>query len=159
MIKKIRLETELTQKDFAEYFNIPVRTLQDWEGGRRNPPTYLVELIEYKLKKERMNMKEIRYELKTSKTEVEYRKKEQLKEGASEERDPSPELIETFESKQEALEELKKYRTEIHLMQGATNKYYHITEYYVEEAHYDSDGEWIGGGDILEFSEFPTIED
>ena len=42
----------MTQKDFAEYFNIPVRTLQDWEHGKRIPPPYVVELIEYKVKKE-----------------------------------------------------------------------------------------------------------
>lgn len=47
----------MTQKEFSKYFNIPVRTLQDWEQERRTPPEYVVELIEYKLEKERLNMK------------------------------------------------------------------------------------------------------
>ena len=37
-----------------EYFNIPKRTIEDWESERRNPPQYLVDLIEYKLKKEKL---------------------------------------------------------------------------------------------------------
>ena len=55
-IKNLRLNTRMPQKAFAEYFNIPVRTLQDWEGGRRIPPKYVIELIKYKLKKERVGM-------------------------------------------------------------------------------------------------------
>ena len=49
----------MTQKEFAEYFNIPVRTIQDWEAGRRTPPVYVVELIEYKIEKEILTMKEV----------------------------------------------------------------------------------------------------
>lgn len=50
-IKQIRLLTGLTQKDFANYFNIPVRTLQNWESGKRVPPSYVVELIKEKAEK------------------------------------------------------------------------------------------------------------
>ena len=46
----------MSQKDFAEYFNVPVRTLQDWEHGKRTPPEYVVELIKYKIEKEGMQM-------------------------------------------------------------------------------------------------------
>ena len=56
-IKELRETTGMTQKEFAEYFNIPVRTIQDWEGERRTPPQYVVELIEYKLEKENNKMK------------------------------------------------------------------------------------------------------
>ena len=56
MIKELRKRTKMTQKDFAEYFNIPVRTLQDWEHGRRNPADYLVELIKYKVERELLGM-------------------------------------------------------------------------------------------------------
>lgn len=55
-IKDIRLATNMTQKGFADYFNIPVRTLQDWEAEKRTPPAYVVELIKYKIKKERLGM-------------------------------------------------------------------------------------------------------
>ena len=51
-IKELRLATDMNQTSFARYFEIPVRTVQDWEGERRTPPEYLVKLMQYKLKKE-----------------------------------------------------------------------------------------------------------
>lgn len=53
-IKELRASTRMTQKAFAEYFNIPVRTLQDWEGEKRTPPEYVTELIKYKIEKEEL---------------------------------------------------------------------------------------------------------
>ena len=51
-IKELREAAKITQKEFAEYFNISRRTVENWECGRTNPPNYLVELMEYKLKNE-----------------------------------------------------------------------------------------------------------
>lgn len=51
-IKSLRKAAGMTQREFAEYFNIPLRTLQGWESGRFAPPPYLVPLLEYKLKTE-----------------------------------------------------------------------------------------------------------
>lgn len=51
-IKEIRQLIDMTQKEFGEYLNIPIRTLEDWERGVRNPPIYVIELINYKIKKE-----------------------------------------------------------------------------------------------------------
>ena len=51
-IKYIRLASGMKQGEFAKYFGIPLRTLQNWESGVRLPPEYLISLIEYKLKKE-----------------------------------------------------------------------------------------------------------
>ena len=34
----------LTQTGFAQYFNIPLRTVQDWCGGRRSCPPYVVAM-------------------------------------------------------------------------------------------------------------------
>ena len=53
-IKQMRMTAKMTQKAFAEYFNIPKRTIEDWESERRTPPEYLVELMEYKLKNEKL---------------------------------------------------------------------------------------------------------
>ena len=51
-IKKLRIRTRMTQKEFAKYFNIPQRTIENWEGRQRKPPPYVVELIEYKIRVE-----------------------------------------------------------------------------------------------------------
>lgn len=51
-IKQLREETGMTQKAFAEYFHIPKRTIENWEGGQNKCPEYLLELMEYKLRKE-----------------------------------------------------------------------------------------------------------
>lgn len=55
-IKDMRLQTGMTQKEFGEYFNIPVRTIENWETGKRNPPEYVAELIKYKYEKEGLGM-------------------------------------------------------------------------------------------------------
>lgn len=51
-IKELRTASGMTQQAFSEYFGIPKRTLEDWEGERRTPPEYLAKLVEYKLKHE-----------------------------------------------------------------------------------------------------------
>lgn len=45
-IKGIRSKLKMTQKELSEAcFDIPIRTIQDWESGRRTPPLYLIMLI------------------------------------------------------------------------------------------------------------------
>jgi DNA-binding transcriptional regulator YiaG len=51
-IKDLRTASGMTQKAFAEYFGIPKRTVENWEGGQRECPSYLLSLIAYKLEKE-----------------------------------------------------------------------------------------------------------
>ena len=46
-IKEIRAASGLTQKAFAELLGIPKRTIENWEGGQRQPPTYIVKLIAF----------------------------------------------------------------------------------------------------------------
>lgn len=53
-ILEMRKAVEMTQKAFSEYLNVPKRTLEDWENDRRRPPVYVVELIEYKLRNEKL---------------------------------------------------------------------------------------------------------
>ena len=53
-IKNLRKQTKMTQQQFSEYFNIPKRTIEDWESEKRTPPEYVVCLIKYKLKNERL---------------------------------------------------------------------------------------------------------
>lgn len=53
-IKELRKQTGMSQSQFATYFDIPVRTLQDWEQERRQPPEYLVRLMERLLRYENL---------------------------------------------------------------------------------------------------------
>ena len=55
-LKELRTATGMTQKQFGEYFGIPHRTIQNWEGGQRECPKYLLELMIYKLKNEKIDL-------------------------------------------------------------------------------------------------------
>lgn len=44
----------MSRQQFTKYFDIPYRTLQDWELENRKCPEYLTKLIEYKLANEGM---------------------------------------------------------------------------------------------------------
>ena len=58
-IKELRESTGMSRKEFSEHTGIPVRTLEDWEAGRRTPPEYIPRLLAYQLKyEELMNVKE-----------------------------------------------------------------------------------------------------
>lgn len=54
LLKLLRSETGMSQKRFAAYFKIPIRTYEDWERGIRKMPEYLLCLMAYKLKGEGM---------------------------------------------------------------------------------------------------------
>jgi DNA-binding transcriptional regulator YiaG len=57
-IKDLRTASGMTQKSFADYFGIPKRTIENWEGEQRKCPAYLLDLMEYKLIKEGIIKKE-----------------------------------------------------------------------------------------------------
>lgn len=50
--QELRNATGMSQTRFAEYFGIPRRTVQNWDLGLRQCPDYLIDLMEYKLRKE-----------------------------------------------------------------------------------------------------------
>ena len=50
--KELREQSGMTRTQFAEYFGIPYRTVQDWELDNRKCPDYLLKLMEYRLKNE-----------------------------------------------------------------------------------------------------------
>ena len=53
-IRRLREQTGMTRKDFSMHIGIPLRTIEDWEAGRRRPPEYIPRLIEYQLKYEEL---------------------------------------------------------------------------------------------------------
>ena len=54
LIIEIRKETGLSRKDFSEHLGIPLRTIEDWEAGRRTPPEYIPRLIKYQIEYEKI---------------------------------------------------------------------------------------------------------
>lgn len=51
---ELRNSTGMNRREFAEYFEIPYRTVQDWELGNRRMPYYLLRLMVYKVDKENL---------------------------------------------------------------------------------------------------------
>ena len=50
--KNLRKASGMNQREFAEYFNIPLRNIENWESGSRKCSQYLIDLMHYKLQKE-----------------------------------------------------------------------------------------------------------
>ena len=44
-IKEIREISGVSRAEFSRKYGIPVRTLEDWESGRRNCPNYVSSLL------------------------------------------------------------------------------------------------------------------
>ena len=57
-IKELRNSTGMSQSQFAAYFGISVRSIQEWEQERKSPPPYLVGLLKRILDFEYFNQKE-----------------------------------------------------------------------------------------------------
>ena len=57
IIKELRENIGLSRKEFSKHVDIPVRTIEDWEAGRRTPPEYIPRLIAYQLKYEELLQK------------------------------------------------------------------------------------------------------
>lgn len=49
-LKELREKAGLNRREFAEFFCIPLRTVEDWEAGRRKMPEYLMRLMQYKIR-------------------------------------------------------------------------------------------------------------
>lgn len=89
------------------------------------------------------------YELKNA--HIELKRKEDIYKGITTDQDWfEPTLIATFDDKEEALSELSINTS--YIRRGTRNLVI-FEEYYVEEAIYDEEGDWIGGGDILDYSD------
>lgn len=46
-IRAIRGISQLSQAEFAERYGISQRSVENWEGGQRRPPEYLISLLAY----------------------------------------------------------------------------------------------------------------
>ncbi len=55
LIRAIREYSGMDRKVFCEWLGIPYRTLQEWELGGRIMPDYVLRLIAYKVKMEKLS--------------------------------------------------------------------------------------------------------
>ena len=54
-IKELRESTGMNRKQFCEYFQIPYRTVTEWELDHRHAPEYVLRLLQYYIEKEGLN--------------------------------------------------------------------------------------------------------
>lgn len=95
----------------------------------------------------------MKYEIRKNIREISYKKRAGIRVGCTLDQDnQDPEIIKSFDDKDDALNELKSYKSDIRKLSGGAGAYYAVTEYYVEENEYDEDGEWVNGGVVWESS-------
>ena len=51
-IKELRENTGMNRREFCDYFQIPYRTVTDWERDSRHAPDYVLRLLEYYIRME-----------------------------------------------------------------------------------------------------------
>lgn len=59
IIRELRDSTGMTQKEFAELYQIPLSTLRKWEQGTASPPDYVIRLIARSLPYRKPGLKKI----------------------------------------------------------------------------------------------------
>lgn len=45
-VSEMREYLNVSRAEFSRRYNIPVRTLEDWESEKRTPPEYVMSLLE-----------------------------------------------------------------------------------------------------------------
>ncbi len=58
-IREMRASLGNTQGEFAARYNIPFRTVQNWEAGVRNPPEYIMNLLESRVRADLVNRRTV----------------------------------------------------------------------------------------------------
>ncbi len=58
-IREMRIALGDTQSEFAARYNIPFRTIQNWETGMRTPPEYIIDLLKHRISADLANRKAV----------------------------------------------------------------------------------------------------
>ena len=53
-IKELRESTGMNRREFCDYFDIPYRTVTEWERDNRHAPAYVLRLLEYYIRMEKL---------------------------------------------------------------------------------------------------------
>ena len=51
-IKEMRELLGISRAEFSRRYDIPIRTLENWESGTRTPPDYVINLLERIIKED-----------------------------------------------------------------------------------------------------------
>jgi len=62
-IRELRESTGMNRKEFCEFFEIPYRTVSEWERDGRHAPDYVIRLLEYYIRMEQMLKNDDRQQL------------------------------------------------------------------------------------------------
>ncbi|NLG03373.1 MAG: helix-turn-helix domain-containing protein [Clostridia bacterium] len=54
-VRKLRESTGMNRKEFCAYFGIPYRTVTEWELGHRRLPDYVLRMMAYQVKMEKLD--------------------------------------------------------------------------------------------------------
>ena len=54
-MRELRESTGMNRKEFCESYEIPYRTVTDWELGNRHAPEYVLRLLEYYIRHKNMS--------------------------------------------------------------------------------------------------------
>ena len=61
-IKKLRNHVQMSQREFSNYFGIPIGTLRNWEQGIASPPDYVFHMMSAALRRDKMiNVETIKF--------------------------------------------------------------------------------------------------
>lgn len=55
-VRELRNSTGMNRKEFCEYFGIPYRTVTEWERGTRKMPDYVLRMMAYQIKTEKLDL-------------------------------------------------------------------------------------------------------
>ena len=53
-VKELREQMGMNRREFCDYFEIPYRTVQDWEAEKRELPDYVLRLLKYRAESEKI---------------------------------------------------------------------------------------------------------
>lgn len=53
-MRELRESTGMNRKEFCQFFDIPYRTVTDWELDNRHAPEYVLRLLEYYIRHENL---------------------------------------------------------------------------------------------------------
>ena len=166
--KKLRKQRRISVAELSRLSGISKRTLEKYENGEREInkaraiAVYNIakalncsieDLLDLEDERKDMVVKMTKYELFKLNNEISWKNRYGILPGCSIDLNGSqdPEKIEEFQTKEEALEALKKYSTSV----GEGSGFFSITEYYVSEIEYD-DGDFLSE-DILKYSKMNIL--